>query len=479
MWSLLTNASSEHPSGLHPNNTMPYRSAESGLSFVQLAAMLKARKKTIGLVTLLTITATFALTQALPRSYTASADLFIDYRASDPINGRQFHPMLDESYMQTQIDIIKSDEIANHVITATGMLSMDSFRRTVEQQGEARARSGLIKSVGKDLEVIVRKSSRVVELRYSAHSPELARDALNAAIKGYMQMATNISTAPAKTRQEQYNIQLQSLRQEMDRIQQVATEYQQKHQIIESEERYDNSSHQLNEMSSKLLGVQAQRNEALARKRVIQNMVKSGVPAEEVPEIAQLRGITELKLRLAELEGKIAEMSGVLGESHPKLKAVQSERNVLRERLDREAQTALNALLADDSRFSQHADSLQGQFQAQQRQVLEMKRHRDVLGSYQRQLDSVRSIYNSAIQKYDEILMASSVNSPSLAVLRWAEAPFSHSKPILRTNLLMSLPSGLLLGLCLAFVAEMAIRRVRCLDDMQREFDIPVLGHTA
>lgn len=448
----------------------------SGLSFAQLFAILKARKFTIFIALALTVMATFVLTEFLPKSYTATAELFIDYRANDPLAGRQFSPVLDESYMQTQVDMIKSEEVANQVIEVTKMMSRDSVKKMIEKDGEAKVRSLLVESIGKELEVVLRKSSRVVELRYSASSANYARDALNAAIQAYMDLVLRISSAPAKSRQEQYSVQLETLRHELDQIQTSITEYQQKYGIVDADERLDMGSRQLNELSSKQTTIQGLRLEANSKHRAIEAMVKSGVPASEIPEIALQRGIPELRLRLADLERQTAEVGSVYGRNHPKFKIVLAERDILVQRLNRESQVALNAALMEERRFDQQAQTLSSEIQDKQSKLLEMKKHRDVIGSYQRQMESVQKIYNSAVQKYDELLIASNVNSPSLAVLRWAVAPYTHSKPKLRSNLMMSLPVGLLLGLGLVFLTELSGRRLRHVDDLERELNIDVLG---
>ena len=447
-----------------------------GLSFVQLFAILRARKLTVFAVLVLTVVGTFALTEILPKSYTATAELFIDYRANDPLAGRQFSPVLDESYMQTQVDMIKSEEVANRVIDVTKMMAREGVTKMVEKEGEAKTRSLLVTQIGRDLEVVLRKSSRVVELRYSADSAVHARDALNAAIQAYMDLVLRVSSAPAKSRQEQYSGQLETLRQELDKIQGSITEYQQKYGIIDADERLDTGSRQLNELSSRQTAIQSLRLEANAKHRAIESMIKAGVPASEIPEIAQQRGIPELRLRLADLERQMAEIGSVYGRNHPKFKIVTAERDILMQRLNRESQIALNSVLMEERRFDQQAGALAAEIQEKQKTMLEMKKHRDVIGSYQRQMESVRQIYNSAVQKYDELLMASNVNSPSLAVLRWAVAPYTHSKPKLRSNLLMSLPVGLLLGLGLVFLLELSGRRLRHIDDLERELNIDVLG---
>jgi succinoglycan biosynthesis transport protein ExoP len=108
--------------------------------------------------------------------------------------------------------------------------------------------------------------------------------------------------------------------------------------------------------------------------------------------------------------------------------------------------------------------------------VLESKRHRDVISSYQRQLESAQRVYNTAVAKYDEILMLGTVNGTSLSVLRKAEAPLKHAKPQITKSVLMSVLVGLVLGLGLSFLLEIAVRRLRCLEDMERGLGLRLFG---
>lgn len=448
----------------------------SGLSFGQLLAILQARKFTILASLVLTLIATVALTQTQTKSYTANAELFIDFRSSDPLTGRLFNASQDEAYMQTQIDMMKSQEVLNQMISSTGMLDSEVAKKRIAKEGEAKVHGILYSGIQKNFEVGLRKGSRVVDLRFSSDSPEHARDALNAALKSYIDLVQRVSSAPAKSRQEQYSAQLETLRQEQDKIQSLITDYQQKHEILDADERLDTGSRQLNELSTRQSALQSLRLEANSRKASVQSLLNSGVKASEIAEIAMQRGLPELRLRLAEMERHLAEVGSVYGRNHPKFKIIIAERETLLQRIDRESQIALDSFLQEGQRFDDQSKALAGDIQSKQRSMLEMKKHRDVIGSYHRQLESVQKIYNSAVQKYDELLIASTVNTPSLTVLQWATAPAVHTKPNLRLNILMSLPVGLLLGLGIVFLTEVSNRRLRHVDDLERNPEFKVLG---
>lgn len=449
----------------------------AGLSFGQIYAILRAHTLLVLGVMVATLAGTFALTQFLPKSYTAVAELFVDFKSNDPIGGRSFNPMQDEAYLQTQVDMIKSEEVALRA------MDMSRFRarggKVGFSDGDTKARAQLLEQFGKDLEVGVRKTSRVIEMKFSADSPSVARDVLNAAIQSYMDMVRRMASEPAKARQEQYNKQLDALRKELDSLQSQITAYQQEHGIVDVDERSDTESRQLADLTTRMTALQSQQLETNARRRAIENMVKSGVPAADIPEVAVLRGLPELRLKLADAERQLAEAGSVYGRNHPKFKVVQAERDVLLDRMNREARVALNTLMTDERRFDKQAQAVAAEIQERQRRVLDLKKHRDVLLSYQRQMESVRQIYTAAAQKYDDLLIASNMGGPNIAVLRWATAPYTHSKPRLQANMIASVPVGLILGLGLAFLLELANRRVRHVDDLERDLGLEVLGRVA
>ena len=438
--------------------------------------MLAARKGLISGVALVTIGAAIAAGILLPKTYTATAEVYIEYRGSDPILGRQFSAMQDESYMATQVDIIKSDDVARYVIDTTGAMDTPVARQEVTSKGEAIVRSGLMRAVGSDLQVTPKRNSRVLDLQFSSKDPLFARDALNAVIKGYIEVNNKIHSTPAKQRQEQYSGQLVALQMEVDRIQREITAYQQQEGIVDADERMDTGSRQFSDLNSRLLTIQAAQSEATTRKRSIQALLATGTRAYDIPEISRQEGVRDVKLRLIEVEGRLSEASGVLGRNHPRYRSLEADRTALLAQLERVSGSAMQSIEQEEKRFAEQMGRLQIEIKTRQGQLLEMKKHRDVIASYQRQLTSAQQIYNSAVARYDEILIQSNVTSPTIAVLQWAEKPIRHSKPNVVNNVLVSIPGGVMLGLILALFLELTYRRVRCVEDLKNSLPVPVLG---
>ena len=456
---------------------MNLQAPETGLSSKQLASMISARRSTIFKTLLATMAVTIVVTLLLPKTYTASSDVFLDYKGNDPINGRLFSPMMDESYMQTQLDMIKSQAVAEKVIDALDLERTAAYHEAVERSGEARAHSQLVKRINDNTMVVTRRSSRVIEVEYAAGTAEQSRDLANAVVRAYIDLNQQISSASARARREQYNAQLEHLRKEADSIQQKLTKYQQEVGILDPNERNDLQSRQLGDLMTSLITVQNQQQEAQARKNATDSLVRGGMRIDELPEVAQRPNINDLKSKLSDVNKRLSDVQDVLGPRHPKTLALIGERDDILARISREARSSLDAQQIDTRRLALQEQALQKEVDTQRAKLLEQKQHRDIITSYQRQLDSVERVYNTALAKYDEILMASNINTFDLTVLRVAEVPSTHSKPLLMQNIAASILVGLALGFCLALLYELGQRRVRCEDDLVRGLHLPLIGH--
>ncbi|OZI70864.1 hypothetical protein CAL22_13255 [Bordetella genomosp. 12] len=433
--------------------------------------MLVARARLVAWVAVGTLALTCLLVLVLPRVWTASSDVFIDYRENDPISGRSFSALLDESYMQTQIDMIRSQTVADHVITSLGLLSGDDAR-----SGSA-ARNDLVNYIRTHLEVVKQQNSRVLTVSFSANTPQKAREFANAVVNSYIAVSQGISSAAARARTEQYTAQLEQLRGELDAIQDKLTRYQQEAGIVDTRQSGgDIDVRRLNDMATSLLGLESQLEAARARKATTASLLAAGMRPEDLPEVGQIAPINDLRNGLTVVEQQLGQLRGALGPRHPSVAGLLAQRAQFQADIARQAKAAVDALDSDVQRLEAQHAALQHDMDAQKAKVLDQMAKLDRIAAYQRQFAGVEQVYQTALQKYDGILMASNISLPSLAVLRAAELPSSPSRPRVRSSLLLGLVIGLMAGLALALILELSRRRVRCLDDLERSTTLPVLG---
>lgn len=447
------------------------------LSPRQIIAMLKARQGLILSVAVAIFSFTVIVSLFLPRMWVSSSDIYIDYRENDPIAAQRLSAMLDDSYMQTQLDLLKSQRVAEAVIDNLRLRSTPSYRIAVQDRGEESAEQKLISRLVDNVEIRRVKGSRVVTVEFNGRSPEEARDYADAIVTAYINLGEQMSFTAARSRFEQYNAQLEQLRAEVDAVQNRLTAYQQENDILNIQEHGDQETQRLNEFNKTLISLQNQLQQAYADRDATQRLLASGLKPEELPKVNDTTIITTLKSQLGFVDRQLGDKTGALGPNHPTLKGLMAERNKLTTRIAQEAQAVVDGMDNNIYRLKEQISDLEKTIAELRNKVLAQMQQRNQIAAMQRQLASAQQVYSSALQKYDTLIIASNVMSPNVTVLRPAELPTVPSKPNMKINLALGLVVGASIALILALLLELVNRRVRILDDMLGDPDLPLLGH--
>jgi polysaccharide biosynthesis transport protein len=86
------------------------------MSLLQFFSILRARKGLAGLILLVTIALAVGWALLRPQNYTARAPVLVDVR-TDPVGATPSHMnIVSPSYITTQIDIVKSDRVAERAV---------------------------------------------------------------------------------------------------------------------------------------------------------------------------------------------------------------------------------------------------------------------------------------------------------------------------------------------------------------------------
>lgn len=447
------------------------------LSLRQIAAMLSARRNLVAGVLFVTVFITALLLAILPRSWTSSTDVFVNYKEDDPVSGQPFSALLNNSYMQTQIDLLTSQRVAEQALAQLGWMQGADYADAIARQGEAQTRADLIKTFVRNTTVESSRESRILTISYKEKSPEAARDAANAIVAAYLHITRDLALSAARARSELYNFQIEKLRHEADSIQEQLTHYQQQASIVSASEDSDIDLRQLQALNALLADVRSQRQGAEAVVSQIKSLNRSGIPIANLPEISQTPTIRELKDKINDTERRLGEVSGQLGPNHPVMRGLAQERAVLQARLENESRAALDGIGLDMQRLRAREQELTIEIAKLESKVLERRVHRDRIAAYRRQLNNVEQVYNTALQKYDSILATTNTVQPNISIMRPAELPISPSAPRVLTSIVTSIIVGMTFGLCLALLLELLHRRVRCIDDLRLDSGLTILGY--
>jgi uncharacterized protein involved in exopolysaccharide biosynthesis len=119
---------------------------------------------------------------------------------------------------------------------------------------------------------------------------------------------------------------------------------------------------------------------------------------------------------------------------------------------------------------------LQQAVDQQRAKVLAVTSVQDEGNKYTLELESAKSVYKRALDGYDQIMFASAGHYTFVGMVSRAVEPIKSAKPNKIKLLALDIVAGLLVGVAGPLGYELFLnRRVRCRDDMERAFRVPVL----
>jgi succinoglycan biosynthesis transport protein ExoP len=445
------------------------------MTLQQFLIILRARWGVVLLTLLLTVAAAVGLSLWLPKQYTATTSVVIDMRQPDTVTGAMLQSAVGTSYMSTQVDIINSDRVALGVVRRLGLLQSPAIQQQWMEatQGNGQLIDWLSDLLKKQLELkpSASRDSNVITINYTATEPEFAAAVANAFAQEYIDVNLELRVSPARQFATFFEEQTQAARVKLEAAQKALSDYQQANGITSVDERLDFEVAKLNETSSQLTGIQGQTTDSQSK--------RDSTQSDTLAEVMQSPLVNSLKADIARLEAKLTESNVNLGSNHPQTQRTLAELATLRSELESETRKVTRAIETTYQVSKQREAQLKSALAAQKSRVLMLNKQRDELNVLKRDIETAQRAFELISQRASQTGVESRTDQTNIAVLTPAVIPSMPSKPRMLLNVLVSIFLGLLFGVGLALVLELANRRVRSVDDLADALGLPVLGTIA
>jgi chain length determinant protein EpsF len=369
--------------------------------------------------------------------------------------------------MATQIDIARSDRVAQRVVE---MLGLDKDAKAVEDWKKAGGRGDVKAWIASDLqsglEVKPARESNIINISYTGRTPQQAAKVANAFSQAYLDTALDIKTDPAKKYATWFDEQLKFARERLQQSQDKLTAYQQKTGVI-SADGVDMETQRLNELSTQLTMVQGQLTD-VANKR--------NAAAANVAEAMSSPLIMNLKADVAKQEARIQEASANLGARHPQMIRMQDELNAMKSRLNAETGSIGSSINTAYEVGRARERELSAAVNAQRARVMQFNRYRDELNVLRRDLDASQKAYETVSERASQSKLQALTNQTNIQRLATAVEPLEPKGPSTKLALAVAAIAGLLLAIAGSILLELLNRRVRSIDDLSMATHLPILA---
>jgi len=442
------------------------------MSFEQLLAVLRARWA-IALATFLLISGTVAtLTLMAPKTYTAQGSVVLDVKNPDPIAGMVAGTIGNPSYLMTQIDIITSSRVALRVVKNMKLSTNPDMRKrwqdATKSTGDFELWMGDL--LRKGIEARPSRGSNVIFLTYKAGDPAFASSIVNAFIEAYLEISVDMRTAPAKQFNQQFEINAQGLRANVEAAQARLSAFQQKQNLIVTDERLDIETARLNELSSQLVGMQA----AMADSGSRQTAARSN--ADQSPDIMANGLVAGLKGDIVRQEAALEQLRTRLGEQHPQVVELKTNLNDLRAKLNIEISRVASSLGVNNNVNTSRASQIRMSLDEQRNKVLKLKTLRDEAAILQRDVDVAQRALDGVTARMQSAALESQALQNNVSALEYARAPSVPSEPRVFSNIMLGSVAAAVVALILTLTIEYRDRRLRTLSEVEALFQQQLLG---
>lgn len=464
------------------------------LSIPAVAMYLRRNRLLIAAGLLIGIVGGIAYLLLATSTYTARAELAVEVRRAQAAPGSQVSDgaYLDNSYVQTQVELLKSERVLLAVIRALDLVNHPLFAS--EKTGNAvktwlkallfgpqgepteftRTRA-LVEHLQSNVLVEREGLTNVIDIKFRSRDPSLAANVANALARSYIEDQVEARYQAIRRAGLWLQDRIAELRDQSAAAARVVQDFKTAHQIIDTPRGRLNEQ-QLGEVNTQLITARAQRAEADARLERINEILKAGTPEASVSEALHNEVIVRLRGQYLEASQREAEISARLGKDHPSAlesrkqmdelrrviadefrriaESIRSDRDIARAR-----EKALEAGLADSIREAAVANEA----------LLEL---RDLESS----ANSYKAIYDAYLRNYTESLQAQSYPAVDARIVTEATPPLTRSHPKRRIVLAASLAFGLFLGVGLSFARDQLRNALYTRADVRAVTGRPALG---
>jgi succinoglycan biosynthesis transport protein ExoP len=430
------------------------------MSLQQLFNVLRARRGLAGMILLATIALALVWIVLRPASYTARAPVLIDAR-TDPVNSTpQYGPLVTPAFVSTQIDIVKSDRVAER---AAQMLPADQppmSKLAESAKKKPSPNAWVAHQLQQRLEVKPARESNIINISWTGRTPAEAARVANAFAQAYLETNLELRTDPAKKYADWFEEQVKASREKLEKAQAKLSAFQQQSGILSADERGDFETARLTELSQQLMAVQGR------GRRGGENSVASN----ESPLVNNMRA------DVAKLEAKLQEGSATMGSAHPAMQRMQAELSAMRSRLASESSRVGSVA---DSSFAANKNrerELQQALAEQKTRVLSLNKQRGELSLLQRDVDTAQKAYEAVSASAQQSRLQSLTNQTNVMRLASAVEPLEPTGLSGVQALMVAAVVGLLLAIATVLLLELLNRRIRSVEDLSAVTRLPILA---
>jgi succinoglycan biosynthesis transport protein ExoP len=401
--------------------------------------------------------------------YQAQVSILIDV---DEPNVVAFRQVLDEgrtvgNYQQTQHELLLSRALVQRTVTALELSKRPGFGSSTD------AAIGAVRS---GLQVFPIRGTRMVQLRFRWHEPQIAAEVANAHAKQYIEQSLEKRFVASEDATKWLDAQLADERKRVEATESALQSFREQHDALSLAEGQNMVVQKLADLNTAVTRAKTTRIERETQYRELLQAQRDPAALDAFPAILSNPFIQQLKGDLVGLQRDYAKLSETLGDLHPTMVETRTALETTEKRLAAEiarlvesVRNTYQAALTDEQSLTRALDE-------QKREATALNRRGIEYAALQREAESVRLVYQSLLQRAKETSVSRELRATNVQIIDPARPSQQPVFPRKTFNMLMAILTGTLLAVGASFLVELLDDRIKVPADVTGQLDQPFLG---
>lgn len=375
-------------------------------------------------------------------------------------------------YLQTQVDILRSRDIARRVIQRLNLAGHEEFKsKEFETLPENEKDVRIVNTFQGRYDVSVGRQSRVVAVTFDAYSPKLAAEVANSVAAEYITWSMESRLQGLSTTREFLTKRVGEAREELRKSEESYSRYLTDRRIISLDDRGNIALARTEELNRQLAELENERRTAEAlyyRSRE--------VSSDELTPVISDPTVQSLTRELGRLRQELANLSARYQSNYPAVRQIQDQVTQLETQLGEARQRIVKNIETQYQVARKREDDLRAALSQSKGETIQQNRESTELNLLKQKVETDRKNYEDLLNRLRQAEVESDFRPANMRIVQSAEVPITPVKPNKLLNIGLSLLIGLSLGIGMAFFVEYLNNTINTAEDIERFIQLPALG---
>ncbi len=456
----------------------------------------KRKWSILGLVLLVALLTTLVVFSLRP-SYRSTTTLLIEQGKSKVVSIEEVYNGMggNREYYQTQVEILKSNELSRKVIQKLELtkhvdfdMRQDSaqpwwpaqwFKSKVPFNDDDVLKTAL-KRLGDDLQIQPVRNSQLVQISFTAYDRELSAKVPNMLAELYIESDLEARVAMTQKASAWLTERMGDLRKKLESSEKSLQDYRERERIVDAKGLVlSGASRALEDATSNLVSVRAKRAEAEALYNQVQS-VKQGRATggyESIPAVLRHPTVQRLKESEGDAERKLADASKRYGPEHPKMLQANAELAAARENVKRQIESVVSGVTKEYEIAKANEQAIERALGQSKAEIQGLNRKEFQLGVLEREAQANKQLYDMFGNRAKETNVGGELQSTVARVIDPATVPNYAYAPKKPQIVGIAAVIALLIGMMLSLLLDRLSNTINTAGEVESRLGLPMLGY--